>query len=67
MVGQAEIIEGVMTALLGGGHALLEGVPGLGKTMLVRTLAQCLHAHFARIQFTSRPDAVRHCRNQRDR
>ncbi|MEO8552408.1 MAG: ATP-binding protein, partial [Kofleriaceae bacterium] len=40
IVGQEEIVEGVLMCLLGGGHALLEGVPGLGKTMLVRTLAE---------------------------
>ena len=56
IVGQDEIVEGVLTCLLGGGHALLEGVPGLGKTMLVRTLSECLHATFSRIQFT--PDLM---------
>ncbi len=56
IVGQEEIIEGVVIALLSGGHALLEGVPGLGKTMLVRVLADCLHATFSRIQFT--PDLM---------
>ncbi|MSU22730.1 MAG: MoxR family ATPase [Opitutus sp.] len=56
MVGQDEVIDGVMTALLAGGHVLLEGVPGLGKTLLVRTLADAVDAKFSRIQFT--PDMM---------
>jgi MoxR-like ATPase len=56
IVGHREIIEGVTMCLLAGGHALLEGVPGLGKTMLVRTLAQALDLAFSRIQFT--PDLM---------
>ncbi len=56
MVGQEEVIDGVMTALLAGGHVLLEGVPGLGKTMLVRCLSQAVNAKFSRIQFT--PDMM---------
>ena len=56
IVGQEEIVEGVIIAILGGGHTLLEGVPGLGKTLLVRTLADCTRASFSRIQFT--PDLM---------
>jgi MoxR-like ATPase len=56
VVGQAEIVEGVVAALLAGGHVLLEGVPGLGKTLLVKTLAEALDLSFARIQFT--PDLM---------
>ncbi len=56
MVGQENVIEGVLMCVLGGGHALLEGVPGLGKTLLVRTLADCVHATFSRVQFT--PDLM---------
>lgn len=56
IVGQDEIVTNVLIALIGGGHVLLEGVPGLGKTMLVRTLSQVLDLKFARIQFT--PDLM---------
>ena len=56
IVGHEPIVEGVVTALLAGGHALLEGVPGLGKTMLVRTLADAVHLTFSRVQFT--PDLM---------
>ncbi|MEM1330532.1 MAG: MoxR family ATPase [Planctomycetota bacterium] len=56
VVGQSEIIDGVLTAMFCGGHALLEGVPGIGKTLLVRTLAQALHLDFGRVQFT--PDLM---------
>lgn len=52
VVGQQEVIESVILGMLAGGHVLLEGVPGLGKTLLVRTLAQALHLDFARVQFT---------------
>lgn len=56
IVGQEEIIEHVLLAVLSGGHVLLEGVPGLGKTALVHTLSQALHLKFSRIQFT--PDLL---------
>ncbi|MDF1799186.1 MAG: MoxR family ATPase [Planctomycetota bacterium] len=56
MVGQADVVEGVLTALFAGGHVLLEGVPGLGKTMLVRSLGEAVDLHFSRIQFT--PDMM---------
>ncbi len=56
MVGQDAIVDGTLTAILGGGHVLLEGVPGLGKTLLVRTLSEVLELSFSRIQFT--PDLM---------
>jgi MoxR-like ATPase len=56
VVGHGEIVDGVLTALFAGGNVLLEGVPGLGKTLLVRTLAETLHLPFSRIQFT--PDLM---------
>src|SRR4029079_16437680 len=56
IVGHEEIVDGVLTCLFTGGHALLEGVPGLGKTALIRALAQALHLKFSRIQFT--PDLM---------
>jgi MoxR-like ATPase len=56
IVGQEEIVNGVLTALFAGGHVLLEGLPGLGKTRLVRTLADALDLDFARIQCT--PDMM---------
>ncbi len=56
IVGQGAIIEAVLVAFLAGGHVLLEGVPGLGKTMLVRTLAEAVNLKFSRVQFT--PDLM---------
>src|SRR6201988_4171320 len=56
MVGQEAVIEQVLVALVASGHVLIEGVPGLGKTLLVRALAQALSLHHARIQFT--PDMM---------
>jgi MoxR-like ATPase len=56
IVGQQEIVEGALLALMAGGHVLLEGVPGLGKTLLVRTLAETMGLGFARVQFT--PDLM---------
>ena len=56
IVGHADIIHGVLTCLFVGGHALLEGVPGLGKTLLVRTLSQVIDLGFNRVQFT--PDLM---------
>ena len=56
IIGQREVIRDVLVALVAGGHVLLEGVPGIGKTLLVKTLAEALDASFARIQFT--PDLM---------
>jgi MoxR-like ATPase len=56
VVGQDAVIDEVLWALVAGGHVLLEGAPGLGKTLLVRTLAACLDLRFSRIQFT--PDLM---------
>jgi MoxR-like ATPase len=56
IVGQQRVVEGVLTAIVAGGNVLLEGVPGLGKTELVKTLSRALHLDFRRIQFT--PDLM---------
>src|SRR5436305_4811931 len=56
VVGHSDIVHGVLTCLFAGGHALLEGVPGLGKTLLIRTLSRVLDLKFNRIQFT--PDLM---------
>lgn len=56
IVGQSEVIRHVLVSILAGGHVLLEGVPGLGKTMLIRTLGEALDLKFSRIQFT--PDLM---------
>ena len=56
IVGQADVLRHVLLAVVAGGHALLEGVPGLGKTMLIRTLGRVLDLQFSRIQFT--PDLM---------
>jgi MoxR-like ATPase len=56
IVGQQDVVDGVLISLLAGGHVLLEGVPGLGKTTLLRTLARALQLKYSRIQFT--PDLM---------
>lgn len=56
IVGQEEVVEGVLIALITGGHVLLEGVPGLGKTTLLKTLGEAMHLKCSRIQFT--PDLM---------
>lgn len=56
IVGQQDVVDGVLICLLAGGHVLLEGVPGLGKTTLLRTLSRVLHLKYSRIQFT--PDLM---------
>ncbi|MFC3714065.1 AAA family ATPase [Sphingoaurantiacus capsulatus] len=56
VVGQEEVVEQLLTGLFAGGHCLLEGVPGLGKTLLVRSLGQALELDFRRVQFT--PDLM---------
>ena len=56
LIGQTAVIDDVLSALIAGGHVLVEGVPGLGKTLLVRALARCFGGEFARIQFT--PDLM---------
>ena len=56
IVGHESVVDGVLNALLSGGHVLLEGVPGLGKTTLLRTLGEALHLDYSRIQFT--PDLM---------
>ena len=56
VVGQQEMIDGLLAALIAGGHILLEGVPGLAKTLAVKSLAQIVGLEFTRIQFT--PDLL---------
>jgi MoxR-like ATPase len=56
IVGQQDVVDGVLICMLAGGHVLLEGVPGLGKTTLLRTLSRVLHLKYSRIQFT--PDLM---------
>ena len=56
VVGQEHVVDGVLTAMMAGGHVLLEGVPGLGKTLLVRSLSEAVTLAFSRIQFT--PDMM---------
>src|SRR3569833_2017520 len=56
IVGHDDVVQGVLLCLVSGGHVLLEGVPGLGKTTLLRTLSRALHLRYSRIQFT--PDLM---------
>ena len=64
IIGQPEVVRGVLTCLLAGGHALLEGIPGLGKTLLVRTIGEALDLTLQPRAVHARPDARRHHRHQ---
>lgn len=59
IVGQKHLVESLLIALLSNGHVLLEGVPGLAKTLAIKTLAQLIDAKYSRIQFTPRPSSGR--------
>ena len=67
IVGHDEVITHVLIGLFAGGHVLLEGVPGLGKTLLIKTLAESLDLTFSRDPVHARPHAGRHHRHQHDR
>src|SRR5574341_669688 len=56
IIGQTDVLDGILTAIFSGGHALLVGVPGLAKTLMVQTMAEALELKFSRIQFT--PDLM---------
>jgi len=56
IIGQHAVVQDILTAFFAGGHCLLRGVPGLAKTLLIKTLAQAIHLKFNRIQFT--PDLM---------
>src|SRR5437016_9055061 len=56
IIGQRDVLDGILTAIFSGGHALLVGVPGLAKTLMVQTVAEALDLQFSRIQFT--PDLM---------
>ena len=56
IIGQHDVVQEILTAFFAGGHCLLRGVPGLAKTLLIKTLAQAVHLKFNRIQFT--PDLM---------
>ena len=56
IVGQKDVVDRLVISLIADGHVLLEGVPGIAKTLLIKTLAQCIDASFSRVQFT--PDLL---------
>ena len=61
IVGQRHLVDTLLIGLLSGGHILLEGVPGLAKTLAITTLSKAVDAKFSRVQFTPRPAACRPC------
>ena len=64
IVGQEQVVEQLLIALFANGHCLLEGVPGLAKTLMISTLARCLSLKFSRIQFTPDLMPLRHHRHR---